>query len=229
MENKQNNKNKKTMTIVLIAALILALALAVAACSMKGSTAEPEESPAAESAAPSAQVSGKPEATKAPESTAKPAATEAPEATAAPANTGSIGNTSSTGNTGTANTNPGSQAQDKDQAEEHQHSWQPVYTTVHHEEKGHTETVTVQAAWDEQETVFLNVCNACGATGGNDISDHIFIAHDGDASYHAEYVPTGNVIHHEAVTEQRWVVDSPAWDEQVISYYTCSCGQARQN
>lgn len=218
MEKNQNKKKKTAITIILIAVLIAALALIAVACSLtNGGTAEPEETPSpAESAAPSAQPGGKTETSPKPETTAKPAATAAPETTAAPAETGGT-------NTGTTNT--GSTG-NQDKEDEHQHSWQAVYTTVHHDEVGHYETVTVQAAWDEEEMVWETICNVCGRRGG-DVPFHIMDDHDGNGSYHSEQVPTGNVIHHEAVTEQKWVVDSPAFDEQVVSHYICACGQTR--
>lgn len=220
MEN-QNKKKKTAITIILIAVLIAALALVAVACSFTGSQAEePEESASPTESAEPADASPKPA------STAKPAATAAPASTAAPGETGSTGvtNTGSTGSTNTGSTDTANGNQDKE--EEHQHSWTPVYTTVHHEESGHYETVTIQAAYDEQEMMWETVCNVCGRRGG-DVPEHIIWDHNNEGSYHSEQVPTGNVIHHDAVTEQKWVVDSPSYDEQVISHYVCSCGQTR--
>lgn len=229
MEN-QNKKKKTAITIILIAVLIAALALVTVACSFTGSQAEePEESASPTESAEPADASPKPA------STAKPAATAAPASTAAPGETGSTGsaNTGSTniGSTNTGSTNTGSTGtaagnQDKEDEDEHQHSWTPVYTTVHHEESGHYETVTIQAAYDEQEMMWITICNVCGYNG-SDVDLHILSTHEGKGSYHSEQVPTGNVIHHDAVTEQRYIVDSPAYDEQVISHYVCSCGQTR--
>ena len=34
-------------------------------------------------------------------------------------------------------------------------------------------------------------------------------------------------IHHAAVTEEVWVVDREAYDEQVITGYSCSCGATK--
>lgn len=210
MEKNQNKKKKTAITIILITVLIAALILVAVTCSFTGSQAEePEESASPTESAETADASPKPE------STAKPAATAAPASTAAPEETGINGAT----NTGTATGN-------QDKEEEHQHSWTPVYTTVHHEESGHYETVTIQAAYDEQEMMWIAICNVCGYSG-TDVPEHIVWDHNNEGSYHSEQVPTGNVIHHDAVTEQKWVVDSPAYDEQVISHYVCSCGQTR--
>ena len=95
---------------------------------------------------------------------------------------------------------------------QHQHTW------VHVDATGHYETVVVQAAWDEQIPVYGNVehsiCNTCGA----DITGHS-IEHLENSlecgGYHSvwKYEQTGTqTIHHDAVTEQRWVQDTPAYD-----------------
>lgn len=107
--------------------------------------------------------------------------------------------------------------------ETHQHSWEPVYTTVHHEEVGHYESREISPAWDEPEYASSNICSVCGVTGGNDIGDHILFAHDGLGYYYYASYPTGNMIHHDAVYEETWIVDSPAFEEQVISHYACAC------
>lgn len=100
-----------------------------------------------------------------------------------------------------------------------------MYKTVHHDEKGHYESVVVQAAWDENIYEGTNVCNVCGYRG-LDAGDHILLVHNGAGSYHAEEWVV-DTIHHDEVTEQQWVVDTPAYDEQVIAGYKCSCGQEK--
>ena len=123
---------------------------------------------------------------------------------------------------------------------QHTHSYTiPVYKTVHHDAVGHYETVTVQAAWDEPITEDVQVCNGCGKVfapsqyGSAVAADNAVIEHVGLAdfwsdcdSYHSEPRVIGKK-HHEAITEQRYVIDSEAWNESVIDYYKCSCG-ARQ-
>lgn len=108
----------------------------------------------------------------------------------------------------------------------HQHSWQPVYKPVHHEETGHWETVVVQAARDEPELVWKTICNVCGYMG-SDVPEHIMFDHDGNGSYGSIPVETGNTIHHDEVSERQWIIDTPAYDEQVIVGYRCSCGQEK--
>ena len=102
---------------------------------------------------------------------------------------------------------------------QHQHTW------VHVDATGHYETVVVQAAWDETVPVYGNVaheiCNDCGADLTNlsedNLWDHIFGHADngGKGSFRTEWrnEQTGTkIIHHDAVTEQRWVQDAPAYD-----------------
>lgn len=111
------------------------------------------------------------------------------------------------------------------QPQKHEHSWNPVYTTVHHEEVGHYETVEVKAAWDEPQYEGKCVCSACGHTCDDviGITDHILTKHEGKASYSVDVVEVGS-IHHDAVYEQKWVVDQAAWDEPVVTGYECICG-----
>ena len=146
------------------------------------------------------------------------------------------GNGSSSGNSGSSGNNVapekpsvpdngGSEAEKEH--EEHVHNWQAVYTTIKHEEKGHMETVTVTPAWDEEEYAEVTVCSVCGYVGA-DVPFHVMDAHDGNGGYYSEPRPTGNVIHHEAVTEERWIVDSPAYEEQVIDHYYCTCGETKK-
>ena len=109
----------------------------------------------------------------------------------------------------------------------HTHSWEPVYGTVHHDEVGHYETQTVSEAWDEPVYEGRYVCSACGATFADDsIGIHIIEAHSGLASYSVQKVQV-DTIHHDAVTQQVWVVDQAAYDEQVITGYRCSCGATK--
>ena len=96
---------------------------------------------------------------------------------------------------------------------QHQHTW------VHVDATGHNETVVVQAAWDEQVLVYGNVahaiCNQCGADITSDPWGHLEANIETCWAYHTEYVQTQTgtqTVHHDAVTEQRWVQDTPAYD-----------------
>ena len=123
---------------------------------------------------------------------------------------------------------------------EHTHNWVAQYKTVNVPEKGHNEQVLVQAAYDEQvpvtEMKAYSICNDCGAdiTGNTyeHVKDHM-INDTGNGGYHTEWreVVTGyNTVHHDAVYETRYVVDSPATTKQELTGYKCSgCGKTRAN
>lgn len=141
-------------------------------------------------------------------------------------------NTASTTNT-SSNKNNSSSSSSK--PAEHTHNWVAQYKTVNVPEKGHNEQVLVQAAYDEQVPVTemkeFSICNNCGADITGFASDHIL---NGTCRrYHSEWreVVTGyNTIHHEAVYETRYVVDSPATTKQELTGYKCSgCGKTKAN
>lgn len=118
---------------------------------------------------------------------------------------------------------------------EHTHNWVAQYKTVNVPEKGHNEQVLVQAAYDEQVPVTemkeFSICNNCGADITGFASEHIL---NGTCRrYHSEWreVVTGyNTVHHDAVYETRYVVDSPATTKQELTGYKCSgCGKTKAN
>ena len=113
-------------------------------------------------------------------------------------------NNSSVINTQTTNTTPS------------QPEPQPIYQTIHHEEVGHWETQVVQEAWDEPVYERKIIGNQTGTIYP---SVDAFIENtNGDGSYHVGDVQVGTT-HHDAVTQQVWVVDQAAWDETVIVGY----------
>ena len=123
---------------------------------------------------------------------------------------------------------------------EYKHDWVAQYKTLNVPEKGHNEQVLVQAAYDEQvpitEMQEFSICNDCGAdiTGNAwaHVKDHM-INDTGNGGYHSEWreVVIGyNVVHHDAVYETRYVVDSPATTKQELTGYKCSgCGKTKAN
>ena len=113
-------------------------------------------------------------------------------------------NNSSSVNTPTTNTTPS------------QPEPQPIYQTIHHEEVGHWETQVVQEAWDEPIYERKIIGNNTG-TIYNSVSEWGDNA-NGDEGYHVGDVQVGTT-HHDAVTQQVWVVDQAAWDETVIVGY----------
>ena len=81
----------------------------------------------------------------------------------------------------------------------------------------------MQAAYDEQVPVTemkeFSICNNCGADITGFASEHIL---NGTCRrYHSEWreVVTGyNTVHHDAVYETRYVVDSPATTKQEVQW-----------
>ena len=127
---------------------------------------------------------------------------------------------------------------------EHTHNWVAQYKTVNVPEKGHNEQVLVQAAYDEQvpitEMKEHEICNDCGADltgiGDSALSNHLYnhmINDTGNGGYHSEWRETVvgyNTVHHDAVYETRYVVDSPATTKQELVGYKCSsCGKTKAN
>ena len=123
---------------------------------------------------------------------------------------------------------------------EHKHDWVAQYKTVNVPEKGHNEQVLVQAAYDEQvpitEMKEHSICNQCGADITADPWGHLeqSAVNGGNCGgYHSEWRETVvgyKTVHHEAVYETRYVVDSPATTKQELVGYKCSgCGNTRAN
>lgn len=119
---------------------------------------------------------------------------------------------------------------------EHKHNWVAQYKTVNVPEKGHNEQVLVQDAYDEQVPITEmrehTICTTCGA----DITGHAVEHLENSLNcqgYHSEWreVVTGyKTVHHDAVYETRYVVDSPATTKQELTGYKCSsCGKTKAN
>lgn len=122
---------------------------------------------------------------------------------------------------------------------EHTHNWVAQYKTVNVPEKGHNEQVLVQAAYDEQvpitEMKEHSICNQCGADitadpWGHNKQHALNYEAGGFHSVLIEEVTGYNTVHHEAVYETRYVVDSPATTKQELTGYKCSsCGKTKAN
>ena len=144
-------------------------------------------------------------------------------------------NTASTTNT-SSNKNNSSSSSSK--PAEHTHNWVAQYKTVNVPEKGHNEQVLVKDAWDEPTYgyEYHSFCNTCGldltASGINDaqhVKQHTLNGEGGSTTQKPVEVQTGT-IHHEAVYETRYVVDSPATTKQELTGYKCSsCGKTKAN
>ena len=161
-------------------------------------------------------------------------------------NTSSSSKPSNSGsnNSGTSkpSNNSGSSSNSSKPAE-HTHNWVAQYKTVTVPEKGHNEQVLVQAAYDEQvpqyQDVERQICSACGADitdlGQAGISAHIkahaLAGENGGYYSKISQVLIGyQTIHHDAVYETKYVVDSPATTKQELTGYKCSgCGKTKAN
>lgn len=155
--------------------------------------------------------------------------------------TASTTNTSSNkNNTGSSSkpSNNNSSNSNSSKPAEHTHNWVAQYKTVNVPEKGHNEQVLVQAAYDEPTYgyEYHSFCNTCGldltANGINDaqhVKQHMLNGEGGSTTQKPVEVQTGT-IHHEAVYETRYVVDSPATTKQELTGYKCSgCGKTKAN
>lgn len=150
-----------------------------------------------------------------------------------PSNSGNNSGTSKPSNNSGSNSNNSKPA-------EHTHNWVAQYKTVNVPEKGHNEQVLVKDAWDEQvpitEMKEHSICNQCGADITADPWGHLeqSAVNGGNCGgYHSEWreVVTGyQTVHHDAVYETRYVVDSPATTKQELTGYKCSsCGKTKAN
>ena len=148
---------------------------------------------------------------------------------------------SSSNNSGTSkpSNNSGSNSSNSKPAE-HTHNWVAQYKTVNVPEQGHNEQVLVQAAYDEQvpvtEMKAYSICSTCGAdiTGNTSahVKNHVMIGDDKGGHYTEwrETVVGYKTVHHDAVYETRYVVDSAATTKQELTGYKCSgCGKTRSN
>ena len=149
---------------------------------------------------------------------------------------------SSSNNSGSSkpSNNSGSNSSSSKPAE-HTHNWMAQYKTVNVPEQGHNEQVLVQAAYDEQvpitEMRAHDICSSCGADlTGTDISSHVYqhmINEDDKGGHYTKWRETVvgyKTVHHDAVYETRYVVDSPATTKQELTGYKCSgCGKTKAN
>lgn len=158
------------------------------------------------------------------------------DTTASTTNTSS--NKNNTGSSKPSNSSNSSNSNNSKPAE-HKHDWVAQYKTVNVPEKGHNEQVLVQAAYDEQvpitEMKAHDICNVCGADITNNVTAHTkahALAYEG-GGWHTEWkeeVTGYQTVHHDAVYETRYVVDSPATTKQELTGYKCSgCGKTKAN
>ena len=110
---------------------------------------------------------------------------------------------------------------------EHTHTWvKYVANTIQHKEEGHYETKVVKAAYDEPQYDWHDVCNKCGYDMGTDDWEVLNHGDVCDGSYSCIPVQVGS-IHHDAVTEQVYVVDQAAYTENVYGERCSGCGATK--
>ena len=150
---------------------------------------------------------------------------------------GSSSNSNSSNNTGGSSTSGSTGGNTSNKEESHTHNWVPITSVLHHDEQGHNEKVLVSEAWTEEvpiyEEQYRAICNTCGEDITSNYAEHIkqhMLNGDG-GSYRNEVVQIQvgtNKINHDAVYEDKWIVDKAAWDETVTTGYKCSsCGATK--
>lgn len=120
----------------------------------------------------------------------------------------------------------------------HQHDWQPVYTTVHHEAQYKTEPVYKDEIVYEDRPVYkwsaYWTCNGCGQRFEDEksVGKHVLLVCGTGYTPHKEKVQTGTeqvqVGTNKVQIGTNQVLVKDAWDEKVQNGYTCSCGQNKK-
>ena len=144
-------------------------------------------------------------------------------------NTSDKSNSSSSNGTNSTNNSSGSVSKPS-----HEHVYNiPVTQKVHHDAVTKTETVTVvdQQAYDEPIYESHQVCKVCGkdfGKGENATVEAINHSVETGHSYHSTSIKVGTK-HHDAITHQetKTIVVTPAYDEEKVTGYRCSCGKTK--
>ena len=144
-------------------------------------------------------------------------------------NTSNKSNSSSSNSTNSLNNSSSSVSKPS-----HEHVYNiPVTQKVHHDAVTKTETFTVvdQAAYDEPIYESHQVCKVCGKDFGKGENAPVkAINHSVETghSYHSTSVKVGTK-HHDAITHQetKTIVVTPAYDEEKVTGYKCSCGKTK--
>lgn len=144
----------------------------------------------------------------------------------------SSGSSSGSSSSSSSGSGSSSSSSSSSSATAHIHNWSPVYRTVHHDAVTHTED---QGHYEDQGyNKRVLVCKTCGAEfdtleelgAHQDASQEIYpdnpdMWHGGDIN---KPVHITNIVW---VSNIVTVTDSPAWDEQVLDHYECSCGATK--
>ena len=220
--NRLNDRQKKSVKIIaaiLIVAVVLFAVLHVLPKTKTNNSAKHETSTEISSSKESSkknddkknQTSKKDDKKK--DDTGKKEDTSTTSETSVTPTTGTTSTETQNNNTGSSVTNTPTTNTTPSQPEP-----QPIYQTIHHEEVGHWETQVIQEAWDEPTYEIKIIGNNTGKYYSSVDEFGEYGVDNGDYGYHTAQVQTGT-IHHDAVTQQVWVVDQYAWDETVIVGY----------
>lgn len=110
----------------------------------------------------------------------------------------------------------------------HTHTWvKYVANTINHPEQGHYETKVVKAAYDEPQYEEHNVCKTCGKDLGTDDLALLNHVNECDNVVYTNIPVQVGSIHHDAVTEQVYVVDQAAYTENVYGERCSGCGATK--
>lgn len=108
------------------------------------------------------------------------------------------------------------------------HKWvKYVANTIQHKEEGHYETKVVKAAYDEPKYEYHNVCKTCGKDLGTDDLTLLNHVNECDNVVYTNIPVQVGTIHHDAVTEQVYVVDQAAYTENVYGERCSGCGATK--
>lgn len=166
-------------------------------------------------------------------------------------NSGNTGNNGSSSSDNGSNSAPG-EADTKPSTPNtpsHEHSWEPVYETVHHDAVTREEQVWVvdKAAWDEPVYGYVDICLQCeygecsyciehGIQQSefyslNELEDHQYncAVNGGSCSNSTTRKKITGYTHHdeEGHYETQTVTVTEAYDEQKLIGYKCSCGETK--
>lgn len=103
------------------------------------------------------------------------------------------------------------------------HDWVPITETVHHDEAGHYET------YQDAKKVQHYKCFYCGYNTEFNSLDEYYAHYDQKHEDKPDMRERYDVVDRwEYYDAQRWVVDTPAYDESVVTGYVCSvCGATK--
>lgn len=115
----------------------------------------------------------------------------------------------------------------------HVHSWQPVYLTVHHDAVTEEVWVVDRGAYDQPIYAPMVRCR-CGAMFESFAAyqDHARSYFDtSEESNHSSHNAGDFVVgyeHYDEIGHWETRTIQPAYDEQAIDHYTCSCGEIKE-